>query len=464
MSELPPVPPELAGLLEQANANKYITKWCDKARNAPEGQRNEELHASAWALGRLIANGMVPHDAAEVALLQAATQAGLGQQEALATITSGLTAGQAAQGRAVPSVGVTQPQQGQPRWWRANQLAGLPVQPRQWLVVDMVPMNTVTLFGGDGGTGKSLLALQLAVAVATGTEWLGMSVRQGSVIFMSAEDDAEELHRRLDAITKGTGLSYAQLSPLTLTSLAGEDALLALDGQLKLMHSALYDHLDAQASEDKPVLIVIDTLADVYPANENDRAKVRQFVGMLRNLALRHKAALMLLGHPSLTGMSSGSGLSGSTAWNNSVRSRLYLDRVRSEDYEPDPDLRVLETKKANYGPVGGSIRVAWNEGVFWRTEAGSTSEKQAKAEAKAERVFLKLLDQLLEQGRYVSANAGPTYAPTRMAAMPDAEALTKRAFTRAMESLLQRGDIDIATHGPASKARTHLVRGQGDA
>jgi RecA-family ATPase len=39
-------------------------------------------------------------------------------------------------------------------------------------VQELVPMNTVTLFGGDGGTGKSLVALQLAVAVASGRFWL----------------------------------------------------------------------------------------------------------------------------------------------------------------------------------------------------------------------------------------------------------------------------------------------------
>ena len=78
----------------------------------------------------------------------------------------------------------------------------------------------------------------------------------------------------------------------------------------------------------------------MYPANENDRAKVRQFVGILRGLALRQRCAVMLLGHPSLTGLNTGTGTSGSTAWNNSVRSRLYLERIVRDGYEPDPDKR----------------------------------------------------------------------------------------------------------------------------
>jgi hypothetical protein len=77
-------------------------------------------------------------------------------------------------------------------------------------------------------------------------------------------------------------------------------------------------------------------------------------VTLLRDLAISANAGLLLTSHPSLTGISTGSGLSGSTAWNASVRSRLYFKRAKTEkDEEPDPDLRVLEVMKSNYGPVG---------------------------------------------------------------------------------------------------------------
>ena len=41
---------------------------------------------------------------------------------------------------------------------------GIPL--RQWLVADLIPMGNVTQLSGDGGLGKSLLALQLAVCAA----------------------------------------------------------------------------------------------------------------------------------------------------------------------------------------------------------------------------------------------------------------------------------------------------------
>ncbi len=46
--------------------------------------------------------------------------------------------------------------------------------------------------------------------------------------------------------------------------------------------------------------------------------------------------------------MQSGTGLSGSIAWNNSVRSRLYFTADKT-----DEDLRLLKNMKTNYGRKG---------------------------------------------------------------------------------------------------------------
>ena len=342
------------------------------------------------------------------------------------------------------------------RFYSAASLKDRPVPPRESLVPDLVPQKTVTLLGGDGGTGKSLLALQLCVAVATGTGWLGRPVQQGGVIFISAEDDDDELHRRTDDILRSGGLTYDDLANLTMRSLAGEDALLAVETQVALIQSALFEELDARAALENPVLIVIDTLADVFPSNENDRAKVRQFVGILRGLALKRCCAVVLLAHPSLSGLNSGSGTSGSTAWSNSVRSRLYLFRVVQDDYEPDPDARLLSTKKANYGRIGGEIAMRWQAGVFV-AEATPTGLDRLAVGAKAERVFLALLRTFAEQGRKVNHAGGSTYAPKTFATNPKAEGVTKAAFKVAMEALLSRGTIRIGADGPASKQRQFL-------
>lgn len=251
-------------------------------------------------------------------------------------------------------------------FFAASDFADLAVPSRKWLVRGLVPSGTVTLLGGDGGTGKSLVALQLAGAVATGRAWLGLPVERGRALFLSAEDDAEELHRRMADIARATGTGLDAFGDLMLCSVAGKDALLAaLERGGTLTRTALFDMLDDTIARDAPSLVVLDTLADLFPGNENDRAQARQFIGMLRGLAIRHQCAVVLLAHPSLSGLSSGSGTSGSTGWNNSVRSRLYLERVVQDGYEPNPDARVLRTMKANYGRTGGEIALTWQDGVF---------------------------------------------------------------------------------------------------
>lgn len=338
----------------------------------------------------------------------------------------------------------------------ASAMAGRPVPQREWLVDQLIPGNTVTLLSGDGGTGKSLLALQLAVATVMDKGWVGRDVeRSGKVLFLSAEDDDAELHRRLADICRESGVSMSALGDLLLRSMAGEDALMAvLDRKTNALRATkLYAALCATMERERPALLVLDTLADLHAGNENDRAHGRQFIGMLRHLAIEFGCSVLLLAHPSLTGLNSGSGTSGSTAWSNSVRSRLYLRRVTDDGREPDADARILQTMKSNYGKTGEEIGLTWTSGVF------ITDKFQAEdRNVKAERVFLNLLNQLAKQGRKVSAKPSSMFAPKVFSEMPGNEGVSKKALQRAMESLLGREVVRVEEEGPPSKRRSYLV------
>ena len=64
--------------------------------------------------------------------------------------------------------------------------------------------------------------------------------------------------------------------------------------------------------------------------------------------------------------------------------------------------MRVLEVMKANYGPVGETITLRWQNGLFLPQAAMGTFDKMA-AEQAADSLFLKLLDKFQAQGRNVS-------------------------------------------------------------
>src|SRR6201987_4506650 len=113
----------------------------------------------------------------------------------------------------------------------------------------------------------------------------------------------------------------------------------------------LYRRLFEQAGDIKPKNISIDTLSRAFAGNEIDRVQVYAFAMHMQALAMVAGGSVTVLSHPSLAGIASGSGISGSTAWHGAFRFRQYLTGVKPEGGEqPDSDLRRLEFKKNQYG------------------------------------------------------------------------------------------------------------------
>jgi hypothetical protein len=262
-------------------------------------------------------------------------------------------------------------------------LADQPVPERRFLDSGhLLPMKNVSLLGGDGGTGKSLLALQLSIACDTGTPWLGMEIEPGPVLFMSAEDDRDEIHKRAAEICAADGLSLAEAFRANMIYRAGMDAVMAVEKDGLLVPTPFFASLTATLEWVQPILLILDNLADVFGGNENSRTQAKQFVGMLRGLAICFDCVVLLLGHPSLSGLASGTGTSGSTAWNNSVRSRLYLHEPEGNEGEiKDKDARILECKKANYAAAGQRLELKWADGRFLRSAAKSAFDRIAVAD-----------------------------------------------------------------------------------
>jgi RecA-family ATPase len=298
--------------------------------------------------------------------------------------------------------------------------------------------------------------LQLAFATATGTDWIATLPEAGRVLFVSAEDSQDELHRRLSHIARRKGRLLSEVDNLDLLSRAGRDAVLAAPAKGDILAAtSLFQALRVRIKETEPALIVLDTLADLFGGDEIKRTHARQFVGILRGLAIDFGATVLLLAHPSLSGMTSGAGTSGSTAWSNSVRSRLYLERT---DPKEDTDARTLTTKKANYGRVGDERILRWREGVFIPDfEAHSSS---LIGDAADEQTFLGCLDEFERTGRKASPNRSKSYAPTLFSETPAARGTSAKRLAGAMERLFSKQQIHVVKEGPRSKVVERIVRG----
>lgn len=139
----------------------------------------------------------------------------------------------------------TEPEETQsPYYFKSvSDLDGKDIPDRDWLVHDWIPGKQVTLLYGDGGTGKSQITMQLCLAVASDRPWLHLPAETGSSLYLSAEDDEDELHRRFANIARGMSRDLRDFTKCRYLSLAGEDALFAVQDKNNqtLMQSLLFD-------------------------------------------------------------------------------------------------------------------------------------------------------------------------------------------------------------------------------
>ena len=330
------------------------------------------------------------------------------------------------------------------------------VPTRKWLVPEWIPHGTVVALYGDGGTGKSLLAQMLMTSVALGRPWLGLDTQRVRALGIFCEDTEDELWRRQADINRLLGCSFGDLEDMRWISRVGDDNVLAhhhptgafeLTGFLAQIRAALRD-FGAQ-------LLAVDTAADTFGGNENIRSQVRQYIsGALGNIARDCDATILLCAHPSVAGINNGTGAGGSTAWSNSVRTRLYLTRPSDEAGRLSTDIRrILSKKKANYSSIGDELRLQWKDGVF----VGDVTREKTGAKA----AFLKCLVALLEQKFEPSFTAASreNYAPKLMRNRPEVSGFGFGELKAAMESLFTSGEIKFSyTDGPPSRRKKIIV------
>lgn len=246
-----------------------------------------------------------------------------------------------------------------------------PPPKRRWIIKDWLPEGEISSLYGSGGQGKSLLALQLAVAVASGTTFIGREVvTPMPALAVFCEDSHDELHRRLHDIrraaefdfmdqTKAAGIPLllwprvGMVNDLARISAKGNDV---VEGPFRAI---LTGYLMSMSKG--PKLLILDTLSDVYLGDENIRERVNKFIKThIGSLVKEYELTVLMLAHPSRTGKNTGDMLSGSTAWENSVRNRLAMMPHKSFE-----GITVLKRMKANYAKSGEEIFLQWEKGRF---------------------------------------------------------------------------------------------------
>ena len=254
-----------------------------------------------------------------------------------------------------------------------------------WLIEGWLLWGRVALLAGDGGLGKSRLALRLAAGIASAEpDWLGgITTAEGSrrrllqtdtpenVVIATWEDDLDEFDRRLAAIGRhdATGgrikfVDMADHGPLWAPLRSGHVSSIA---SLTTAGEKLREYAESVEAR----LLVIDPLAAAYAGDENVRGLVRAFLSSWDAWGRRNGCAVLFVGHTP----KSISRTSGSTDWRNAVRNLWSMEykfppKAGPAEMTEEKAALILECEKRNYGPKPPIIYLDREGGVL--TERGA--------------------------------------------------------------------------------------------
>lgn len=327
---------------------------------------------------------------------------------------------------------------------------------RHWLVRNLIPFGCVTSLYGDGGAGKTMLALDLMVAMSDYTRqtWLDVGPRGVKSVGLFAEDDDFELIRRVQRLADARQVPFERAAQsINLIAAGAFDATLAAPGGDGLAWTPLLDILLARIDREKASLLVLDYAAAVFGGNELDRQQVSEFIRRLNAVAALHDIAVLLRGHPSMDGMRAGRGTSGSTAWRNQVRSFLHLTVDDSQGDSQGRTLVTLRRTKNNYGPWGRAFRLASDGSGFEILDVKEREPQKSRGLPQAQAAALRALDEAVRVSGEIHNELGPSAVVTLttwkamaikgigQSQSPDSQ---KRALNRAIATLQEKGLVVI--------------------
>lgn len=177
---------------------------------------------------------------------------------------------------------------------------------QKFLIGDTMPLGVPVVFAAAGDSGKGMMTLDLAMKVASGASMQnafgGLVAEHGDAIILTAEDDKDEMHRRIARLDP---LNYREhydhkLRILPLPNLGGVFPIMQKFDNSYVMGDEFSRIYDQMLELDNLRLVVIDPMASFVHADVNaDPAAGAAFMGLLAQMATETGATVMVNHHMS---------------------------------------------------------------------------------------------------------------------------------------------------------------------
>lgn len=176
---------------------------------------------------------------------------------------------------------------------------GDPGPQHEYLVEDLITRHELSMLAGPSGSGKSFLAIDLAMAVARGVDWMGRRVERGGVIYQAGESALGVRRRRLPAYSQHHGLVPSDdvpfvLLPAVVDLYGNTDHVTALIAEIRHWSTRLSAPLE---------LVVIDTFSAATPgADENSAKDMTAVLARCERIRKETGAAVLIVHHMNASG------------------------------------------------------------------------------------------------------------------------------------------------------------------
>lgn len=228
--------------------------------------------------------------------------------------------------------------------------------PINWLIRDVLESNNLACLYGASGCGKSFVAVDLSLCVASGNYWHGHKVKQGSVVYFAGEGK-EGLRRRVAAWLQ---------NKQEFTDLVNDHFLLA--EHACLLPDDTSDVIEALKSVKDLRLVVLDTINRTMIGDENSTRDMTAYIQACDKIKEAIPNLTILLIHH--TGHSANDRARGSSALRASLDTEISANMIGGAQ----KTIAITSTKSKDsepFKPINFRLESVELEG--WRDEDGNS-------------------------------------------------------------------------------------------
>lgn len=343
---------------DRQQALDLVSQEANKLNTAPEGTRNSALFNAAYIAGQAIASGLVERHEAEVIIGQSAIGSGLEPSEIAATTKSGIgkggnnpffVPGQWFERSAEPDTAddVVAAMTGLKRFAFDSDT---PFTFPPSLIKGLLPRNGIAFIGGQSGSGKTFVAIDLAVALCTGQSFFGRRIRERVGVLFIAGEGAETIQPRLTiarmarSVDRTLPIAWAPTFP----DFTRVEEVRGFMQELKVLKAYMQDTHGVRLGA-----IVVDTLAAVFALqDENDNSEAAKVIRALKVIGEALDVLLIPIHH---YGKGAETGLRGASAWRAGCDAVLSItaDRNQLTGVVSGHSLWLAKSRVGEEGPVG---------------------------------------------------------------------------------------------------------------